>query len=379
MRVLHVIRPAEGGMKAHLKSLVAGLRDLGCTVEVACPGDSALAAELKEIGLTVHPVAIVGPLDPVRDATCIFELRELLDVKRYDLAHFHGSKAGLVGRVAAVLARFKNIVVTAHNFVTYEEVPAAKKILFRYGESMLSHVSSRIITVSQALKDDLVKNYNIKPEKITPIYNGIDLNRFTHLPSRSQVRKQYGIGSAAVVIGTVARMAPQKGLNYLIEAIPMISRPDGGTHPETTFIIAGDGPLRPELERLAEVKGLRDKVRFPGYIHDIAEILACFDIFVIPSIAEGLSITTIEAMAAGLPVVASRVGGLAELVSDGVTGLLVEPRDPAALAQAIKTLVNDRENAVQLGLNGKNFAGERFSLDNMVRQTLQVYQTILAV
>lgn len=378
MRILHVIRPAEGGMKGHLVSLVTGLRDLGCTVEIACPGNSLMTTELMEKGLTVHPVTLVGPLNPAKDMVCISEIKRIIDQGNYDLVHFHGSKAGLVGRVAAVLAGCKNTVVTAHNFVIYEEVPIAKKIVFRYGESLLSRVTSKIITVSRALKHDLVLNYKITPEKIVPIYNGIDLAKYDQLPSRDLAREFYGIKPETLVIGTVARMAPQKGLKYLIDAAAKICNHSNGTSPDILFVIAGDGPLKPELERFAVDIGVRDKVLFPGYIDDINGLFACLDIFVIPSIAEGLSITTIEAMAAGLPVIASRVGGLPELVTEGVTGLLIQPRNTTALAIAINSLVNDRGMRVQLGANGKIFARDRFSIENMVEQTIKVYQTVIA-
>jgi len=378
LRILHVIRPAEGGMKGHLVSLVTGLRDLGCTVEVACPGNSLMTTELLQKGLTVHPITLVGPLNPAKDIVCISELKRIIDRGNYDLVHFHGSKAGLVGRVAAVLAGYKKTVVTAHNFVIYEEVPIAKKIIYRYGESLLSRVTSKIITVSQALKHDLVRNYKITPEKIVPIYNGIDLAKYYQAPPRDQARGRYGLKPEMLVIGTVARMAPQKGLKYLIEAVAKICLHPDRTSPDILFVIAGDGPLKPELERFAVDIGMRDKVLFPGYIDDINELFACLDIFVIPSIAEGLSITTIEAMAAGLPVVASRVGGLPELVTEGVTGLLVEPRDTSALAAAINSLVNDREMRVQFGEKGKMFALDRFSIENMVEQTIRVYQNVIA-
>ncbi len=380
--VLHVIRPAEGGMKGHLLAIAGGLRENGYSVEVACPGDTAMAGEVTRMGFPVHPVNLVGPLNPVKDITCINELRRIMRRGKYDLVHFHGAKAGLVGRLAAVTAGYTNTVLTVHNFIIYDEVPAAKKVLFRYGEKLLSRVTARTITVSKALKEDLVDNYNLPPERIIPIYNGINLSRYLNLPDRESARKKLGIKPGPAVVGTVARMAPQKGLKYLVEAVEIIKKANRdlavqGKALDTVFVIAGDGPLRPELEQLAEQKGVWDKILFPGCVQDMAGTLACFDIFVAPSIAEGLSITTIEAMAAGLPVVASRVGGLPELVREGVTGLLVEPRNPRSLAEGIIRLLADEEARQQFGQNGRNFAAGEFSTEKMVSETCRVYEEIL--
>ncbi len=376
-RILHVIRPAEGGMKEHLTSLAAGLKQRGYVIEVACPGNTPLAAETAQLGLKVHPIDLVGPLNPGSDLQCIRQLHNILRQGQYDIIHFHGAKAGLVGRAAAVTAGCRNTVLTVHNFIIYEEVPLAKKIIFKYGEQLLSRVTSKIITVSQALKDDLIANYKIAPDKLIPIYNGIDTSKYKDNPVNHSDRAQYGIISGTEVVGTVARMAPQKGLNYLIEAAAVISQTSPEKAREITFIIAGDGPLRSELEDLAGRLGVRDKVLFPGYVQNIPGLLSCLDIFVIPSIAEGLSITTIEAMAAGLPVVASRVGGLPELVRQGETGFLVEPRDPRGLADALLRLLADREARRQLGHNGRLLATQQFSSESMVDQTCRVYEDIL--
>lgn len=379
-KILHVIRPAEGGMKDHLVTLSGGLREKGYQVEVACPPNSVLSSEIEKLGLAVRPINLVGPLSPGNDWVCLNQLQAMMRSGRYDIVHFHGSKAGLLGRTAAVLARCKKTVQTVHNFVVYEEVPVARKILYRSGENLLSRVTSKIITVSEALKEDLVKHYKIKPEKIKVIYNGIEPPGPESF-DKTSCRVRFGIKPGTVVIGTIARMAPQKGLNYLIEAVPLIEAAlmESEEPVDISFIIAGDGPLRPGLEELAGKLGVTDKVLFPGFIDNIWETLSCFDIFVTPSIAEGLSITTIQAMAAGLPVAASRVGGLPEVVREGVTGFLVRPRGSVELAQAVVRLVTDRETRQQFGSNGRSFAVERFSNIQMINETAGIYEQILGL
>lgn len=378
VRVLHVIRPAEGGMKGHLLTLTAGLKKSGYEIEVACPEDSSLAREIKAQGLVVHDINLVGPLSPVWDYRCIVQLHKILQRGRYDIIHFHGAKAGLVGRIAALAARCPRTVLTAHNFIIYEEVPLAKKILFRCGEKLLSRVTTRIITVSEALKADLINNYRINSELITPVYNGIDTAKYTGHRDRPAIKNEWGISQAKYVLGTAARMAPQKGLHYLLEAVALINKLDPGRAGEIACVVAGDGPLRAELEKLAGQLGLADQVIFPGFIDDMPGFLYCLDVFIIPSIAEGLSITTIEAMAAGLPVVASRVGGLPELVSEGVTGYLVEPRNPLELAQAILKILGQPELAKGMGEKAREMAWRRFSTEAMINETCQVYDQVLS-
>lgn len=377
VRILHVIRPAEGGMKGHLLALAAGLQRLGYDIEVACPGDSSLALEVRALGLAAHHINLVGPLNPVWDYRCGVQLYHIMRQGNYDIIHFHGAKAGLVGRIAAVSARCPRTVLTAHNFIIYDEVQLAKKILFKYGERLLSRVTTRIITVSEALRADLIDNYQIKAEQITSVYNGIDTARFSEQRDYAGIKAKWGIGQAKNVIGTVARMAPQKGLHYLLEAMALIKKSNPQRGGETACVIAGDGPLRAELAEQAKELGIEDEVRFPGFVQDVPGFLACLDIFVIPSVAEGLSITTIEAMAAGLPVVASRVGGLPELVSEGVTGCLVEPRNASALAEAILQMIGEPEKARMMGNNGRVLACRSFSNDAMISNTCKVYDQVL--
>lgn len=351
-------------------SLVKGLEKNGYTIEIACP-PGALAQEAKLMGVKVHQINIKGPISPLHDLICIKDLKTIISQGHYDVIHFHGSKAGLVGRAATIMVGCKNTVLTVHNFIVYQEVSLPKKIMFRYGERLLSCTTSRIITVSEALKNDLVANFKIKPDKITPIYNGIDLKAFLKPVDRGVVRKKYGIEPQSIVIGTLARMAPQKGLKYLIEAVPLLCKDKN-----TRIIVGGDGPLKTELEKIAEKLGVRDQIIFPGLVQNTPEFLVSLDVFVMPSIAEGLSITTMEAMAAGLPVVASRVGGLPELVRENLTGFLVKPRDSMALAESINKLTTNLELRTKFGEAARNIARTNFDQSQMINKTSELYHEL---
>lgn len=375
-RVLHIIRPAAGGMKQHLEDLVAGLNGKEFMISVAGPGDSDgddIKRVIEALGASYYPVRITGPLRPAQDFRCVLELYGLIKRERFDIVHCHGSKAGLVGRMAAWLAGAPVIIVTIHNFVVYEEVPLFKRLLFTRGEEFLGRKTTGIITVSRALKTEMAKKFGIPEDKVAAIYNGIDLERFRVEKNLAGLRKDYGIGEDIPIVGTVARMAPQKGLRYFVEAAAMLVK-EGCTG---IFFIVGDGPLRPELEVQADRLGLKGRLIFTGYQSDIVSFLKMFDIFVIPSIAEGLSITTIEAMAAGKPVIASRVGGLPELVKHEQNGLLVPPRDAGALTRAIKYLIRQPELCKNMGQTGNNMVIKEFTKKTMIAKTAEFYRKCL--
>ncbi|MFZ3071955.1 MAG: glycosyltransferase, partial [Thermodesulfobacteriota bacterium] len=181
-------------------------------------------------------------------------------------------------------------------------------------------------------KDVLRTNTAIPPGKVVTVHNGIDVGRVDAVePGRDEVRARLGLEKDAIVFGTVGRLAPTKGQVYLLEAFSMILK----NFPNGILLIAGDGPLRRELERKAEDLGIAGSVRFLGYRSDVLEIMRSFDVFVFPSLAEGLPLALLEAMASRITVVASNVGGIPDVLGNGLYGRLVPPRDAASLATAM--------------------------------------------
>ncbi len=374
LKVLHIIRPAEGGMKEHLLALIKGIDQQKYVFHVACPGDSPVARDLQAIGIEVTDIPLEGPIHPVKDAKCIRQLRKLCADEGYPLVHCHGSKAGLVGRAAANLAGVPAVIMTAHNFVIGDNLSKVKKFIFTAGEQVLGGRTNHIITVSEALKNEYVTRFGVPAGKITCIYNGIDTGAFSAKVDTAAVRKTMGLPTDKLIVGTVARMAPQKGLKHFVAAIATM-----GDRLDAHYLIAGDGPLRGELEAQAKDLGVREKIMFPGFCQNINEVLKVIDIFVVPSVSEGLSITAIEAMAAGRPVIASRVGGLPEVVADGQTGILVPAGDSDGLADAIMRLGSDKALAHKMGQNGVVMAGQKFSIDGMITATEGLYNRILGI
>lgn len=368
---MHVVRPAAGGMKNHLLALTGASDRERFAHMVACPPGS-LAESLAGRGVRTFCVPLKGELSPGEDLWAIKILASLFKTNGVDVVHAHGSKAGLVGRLAAKLAGVPAVVFTVHNSIFYEEWPRWKKGLFALSERVLAGFTDRIITVSNHLRGEIMSREKISPEKIVTIYNGIEPEEFNRVPDRNYLHEIAGIPAGKKIVGTVARLAPQKGVGGFIKAAAVVA----SDIKDAVFLVAGDGPLRAGLEKEAAAPGLTGRVFFIGERRDIDRIMPCLDLFVLASVTEGMPLAVLEAMAACRPVVATRVGGVPEIITDGVNGLLVKPGDVAGLAAAIRKLVGDREMSGALGKEGRKRVLRDFTVGNMARRTESLYRDL---
>jgi glycosyltransferase involved in cell wall biosynthesis len=373
VRVLQVVRPAVGGMKGHVLQLATGLRAHGFECEIACPGDSELVQAALEANLLVHPVPIVGPLRPRRDLLAIIALREVIRERRPALIHAHGSKAGLIARLAARHAGGSPIVVTVHNQVLYGGVSRLTRRVYIMLERWLARRTARIITVSDALRAEMLQVYGLPASLVTTIHNGVDLSPFLAGGDGAAARERYGIPRDALVFGLAARFAPQKAHKVLVEAAEEVLERDT----RAWALLAGDGPLLERARSKARAGRVRDRILFPGFETDVPGLLAALDVYASPAIAEGLGLATIEAMAAGLPVVSTTAGGTSEVVEDGVTGLLVPPGKPVPLAAALTRLLRDPVLRRTMGEAGRTRAVAEFGEDRMLERTARLYREVL--
>lgn len=374
VRVLQVIRPAVGGMKGHMLQLATGLTSRGFEAELACPGDSDLVRGALERGVTVHPVGIVGPLHPLRDPAAVMALASVIRERRPALVHAHGFKAALIARVAARFAGGVPVVVTVHNHVLYRDLSALTRWTYVVVERALARATARIITVSDALRDELISAYSLPAGVITTVHNGLDLTPFLGTADRPAARARYGIPADALVYGLAARFAPQKALDVLVQAaIPVLERFENAW-----LLLAGDGPTQDAVEAIALRSSVRSRILFPGFETDVPGMLEALDVYVSSALSEGLPLATIEAMAAGLPVVSTDAGGTPEVVADGETGVLVKPGDPRALADAMSRLAVDHAMRIRFGAAGRARAVAEFSEDRMLDRTAEIYREVLA-
>jgi glycosyltransferase involved in cell wall biosynthesis len=227
----------------------------------------------------------------------------------------------------------------------------------------------RYIAVSHHVARKLCQTYGLPANKVTVIHNGIFLSPFVR-PADTELRAKLGATNGRPIVLTLARLDQQKGHRYLLQAVPLV--------PDALFVFAGDGPERASLEAQARQLGLNDdRILFLGYRRDTPDLLACCDLFVLPSLFEGLPLSILEAMAASKPVIASAIGGNDEAVIHEETGLLVSPENPAALAQAIQRLLSDRPLAARLAATGKAQVQKKFSAEAMVQRVTEIYEQIL--
>lgn len=374
-RIAHVITESNlGGAQRNTLLSVQGLLAAGLDVELICGPGGPLADETRASGAVVHLVPeLVRPVDPIRDVQALLVIHRLCRQRRYRIVHTHSVKAGLLGRAAAWWAGVPVIVHTLHG-TPFELRRDLRTRIFLTLERLAARVTDRLVCVGEAFRQQ-VAGWGIAPEaKLTTIYSGHDLGTLTPRRSVAEVRHALALQDAWPIVGSVGRLTEAKALHYLIEAVGGLRE----TYPRIRLILVGDGPLRPALEAAAERVGCASAVAFLGERNDVPDLLSVFDVYAMSSRYEGVGRAMTEAMLYGLPVVATDVGGVSELVVDGQTGLVRPPHDPAALAAAIDQMASDRELAVRLGAAGREKARELMSADRMMTDLHRLYETLLA-
>jgi glycosyltransferase involved in cell wall biosynthesis len=379
VRVLMVVRPASGGMKEHVLALSRGLSSRGSEVHIAAPGGSEIAKAATEAGFTVHEIPLVGPLNPVQDPRAVRALARIIYDGGFDVVHAHGFKAGFIGRLAVRLAGagVRPFVVTAHNHVlTRSDTSASARWRYRAVERSLERYVTRYIAVSDSIRQELTEAYALPPEKVVIVRNGVDVTPFLEPQDRAVAREAIGVPVDGQVVGLAARFSAQKGLRDLVAAVPELTR----RVPGISVVIGGSGPLEGELRSQALSLGVADSLVWPGHIStpDVPRFLAALDVYVSPATTEAFGMALIEAAAAGVPTVATRVGGVPEVIIDGETGFLVAAHDPSALAQAIVCLLDDRKSAARLAAAARERARTEFSPQRMIDGTMAVYAEAIA-
>jgi glycosyltransferase involved in cell wall biosynthesis len=349
VRILLVVRPCQGGIATHVRLLARGLKKEGHQVHIAAP-DAAFASEGDDyfpLPLAVHPAKLLQAAEA---------LTAIVGRLRPDIVHAHGALAAvlrpLVGRRSA---RSTPWVYTVHN------LPLGFAAQLAWRAAWLGGGPERVIAVSRTLATRL--GYcGVPPERIVVIPNGIELEQ---VPAYNLLRTP----DEAVIL-TISRLVPEKGTAYLLHALASLK----ATHPYLRLLVAGDGPERPRLERLAQTLRVTGKVQFLGFVPDPGRLFPGAYLFATAPVSEGMGVANLEAMAWGRPVISTRVGGIPEVVVHGETGLLVPPRRPLELAQAIRLVIDDPVLARRLGRAGAARSRRHFAAGTMVAATLKVYE-----
>ena len=363
MKVLHVNteRTWRGGEQQSLW-LAAGLRDLGEESEVVAPPGSPLAERARAAGLPVHEVGMGGEWD----LGAVAALRRLYRGRSPDVVHMHTSHAHTLGCLARVgLPRPLTVVSRRVDFSIYRNFLRLSWFKYRL-------LGDRFVAISGAIRERMVLD-GIPADRVEVVWSGVDASLLEG-PPRRDLRADLGLPPGTPLVGDVAAFGWHKAQEVLVEATPLLLR----QAPDAHVIFIGEGEFRGKVEAAARALGeAGGRVHFAGFRADVPDVLGSLDVFVMCSVMEGLCTSALDAQAAGVPVVASAVGGLVESVADGETGLLVPPRDPAALADAVARLLRDRPLRERMAAAGRARVRERFSVRAMVEGNRAVYGRML--
>lgn len=358
--IVHVVRSLEvGGLENGVVNVVSALDGEVDQVVVCMTRAGALASRLPAAARVVE----LGVA--TRDRLAMLRLARLFRRLRPGIVHSRNWPT-IEAIPAARMARVPVVIHGEHGREAAD--PEGRDARRNRVRRLLAPLVDRFVAVSADLEGWLARDVRIPARKLVTVRNGVDTTRFSD-DMREVGRRTLGVAADASVVGTVGRLDPVKDHASLLCAFARL----GGRYPDALLVVVGDGPCRAELEAIARQAGMSARVRFLGERSDVPALLAGMDVFVLPSIAEGISNTILEALASGLPVVATRVGGNPELVVDGVTGSLVPPRDAAALAAAVAEYLDDGPLRRAHGKAARARAVECFSLDRMVNGYRRLY------
>jgi L-malate glycosyltransferase len=369
-RVLHLITSFEvGGTERQAVELLKRIDRRRFDVSLAA---LRLEGPLYQEVAAIFPCAPQFPLTSFYNANAakqLMRLRDWMVWKQVEILHAHDFYAGLLGAAAARLARVRVIACQRH-------IRLSDRRAHEWGTRLTHRLAHRVLVNSEAIRDHLLAGGRIAPEKIVVIRNGLSaaaelavLDNGARAKRRAALLRELNLDEDAKLIGIVARLQPVKGHRYFVEAAGRIA----AVEPKAHFLLVGDGALRREIEEQAARLGVNDRVHLLGDRRDAALIAAGFDVAVSASLSEGLPNAVMEAMAAGAPVVATAVGGTAELVIDSATGFLAPPADADALARRILDALRNPECSARMAAQGRRRILDQFSMRRMVESVEQLY------
>jgi glycosyltransferase involved in cell wall biosynthesis len=390
VKVLQVISNLEnGGAQEVVRTLVENLAAKNCLPVVCAFKDGPVRHDIEQLGIDVEVIdlprrgVVALPLFVIDMARICLALAEL--IRKYDIDIVQTHLSGSINFLTLILPYITNLRAVLWTFHSVNFLPSESKVSRfhwlvkpkRYVHRLMYRVSSQrvcgFIAVSNQVRESMIKKIGPVQDKITVICNGVDVARYQHPVDRDRVRQQLGFNSEARLLITVGTLKREKGHRYLLEAATEIVR----RHPDVYFLFVGDGKLRSELQTQTDAYGLSGKARFLGTRQDVDQLLAASDIFVLPSLWEGMSMALLEAMAAAKPIVATAVSGTRQVVIHDETGLLVPPGDTSALTQAVVTLLSEPARARAMGEAARRRVKTHFSMEKQAAEYLALYGHVM--
>lgn len=365
MKILYIITQADGGgAQAYTLSLA---KHFGGSIAAGSEAKK-LFDDAKNLQIKTYQLQhLKRNINPWHDFLAVWEIRELIRLLQPDIVHLNSSKAGVLGSFACMGLKTK-VIFTAHGFIFNEPMSFSVKSFYLALEKTASSYRDYIITVSEADHKSALDNNLIDPKKIQTVHNGIGVINFL---SSTEAKAALGLSKEKIIVGTIANFYKTKGLDVLIQSVAML---DDELKNRCQFIIIGSGREFENCQTLINNLNLGPQFVLPGNVEKASTYLKAFDLFVLPSRKEGLPYTILEAMQAGLPIIATNVGGNAEAIGDA--GILVDPENPKQLAENIAKLVSD--NGLRANLGQKAFERSKiFTEEKMLEETKNIYEKIL--
>ena len=361
----------SGGVTTYLDNLIGQLPADRFEVLLACGMDDLQAEHLQRLGITHSPVCLTKPVRPLTDLRALWQLVRLIRRERVDVVHTHMSKSDLVAGLAARLCGLPVVSVsTAHGPLRLRSAPWIVQRFFDGLERLVYRgVVDRVISVSRSTTGELLRKRKVVRQQVVTIPNGIPRRTPVTAERRGEIRRRLGVAPEQPLIVMVSRLAEPKAPDVLIDSMQRVAQ----RWPRAVCLIAGDGPQREPLRARIRRLGLEDTVQLLGHRNDVHDLLDACDIFTLSSHSEGLSMSVLEAMASGCPIVASDVGGMEELIAHGRTGVLVAAGDTPALADALEALIQNPALRQSLGRAAREQVDQRCSVSRQADATTAVY------
>ena len=378
-----IARVNMGGPALHVAYLTAGLRDRGYDTTLVAGslarGEDSMEFVADELGVEVERLpGLRRDISPVRDVVAVWRLAQVIRRERPAILHTHTAKAGAVGRLAALLAGDAKppiVVHTFHGHVLRGYFGPLRSFGFRLLERWLARATTALIAVSPEVRDDLVALGVAPRERFTVVRLGIELaHRVTDVDGRDETRRVLGIGPDRFTVGWIGRMTGVTNTDDVLEALRLLRR----RGVDATLLMVGDGPDRDHVETRAKELGIIRHCLFLGYQREVAPWYAAIDAFVLPSVNEGTPVVVMEALAAARPVVATRVGGVPDVVREGEDGFLVDVGDREGLADRLAQLAGDPGLRERMGASGQARVLERYAVERLVDDIDGLYRELLA-
>lgn len=342
LRILHVAATSTGGIGFNLLMLAKHINRQDFELSFAIPSDSPFYDKIAKEGMNVYSLKISRRPFKLKNLKGLYDLWKIIKSGRYDIVHTHTSVGGFIGRLIARINNVPSILWTIHGWsFDYPFGTPLRRPLFWAIEKFLDRFTDHYVAISKNMQDVGIKAGISDRGKITLIYHGIEIGGTVDGGSQSGSETKNG----NPVVGTVCRLEPQKAIDDFLKAAKIVKE----YIPQVSFVIVGDGPLKKELERLSITLGITDNVVFTGWQENVAGYIAGMDIFCLTSRWEGFGIILLEAMSMKMPIVATRVGGVPEIVEEGKGGILVSPGRPEELAKGLCLLLSDATMRKHMG------------------------------